>query len=90
MIKKITAILILGSLLASSVYALPDRDMIQELIYEHKQITMKVDIIYKLLRDQYLEKWEKKTNIEQAEKYWENFLLGCGVEESVLKEREGK
>ena len=61
-------------------YALPNKETIQEVLYEHDQACMKTDILYKLRRKEYI----KKKGMEA----WREFILDAGMEEIMLKEKK--
>ena len=59
-------------LLPSVCYGLPNKATIQEVLYEHKQISLKVDLLYKMMRKEFIKKYGKKE--------WDNFVLNAGVD----------
>ena len=70
-----------------------DAKTIDELLYKFEQMSMKVDILYKLQRQNYIDShsytfFENEDAVKKGEKAWEKFLLDCGKEEIRLKEVE--
>ena len=58
-------------------HSLPNKDAIQQALYEHHQTYMKTDILLKLKKKEMIEK--------EGLEAWQNFLLDCGKEEVVIK-----
>ena len=56
-------------------HAMPDKELIEKILYENKQIYMKNDIMYKLKRKEFIKRYGMKK--------WEDFI-------SRMRQKQGK